>query len=254
MANSIANLDIHAPSDESLDQRRLVLPAGVFDAAGRAHRCVRVRELTGADEEALFDRSSTSTNARRVSEFLARAIESVEGLDEPVDAAFADRMQIGDRDYLLLRLRQMELGDAVHQVVRCPACARRVDVDLSISELPVRRLPEPTATHRVRLAGAELLLRLPTGADQAAVAELALGNPAAANTRLFARLVLDVDGHGPPDEAAVRAWPIALRARLAAWLEANTPGPDLFLELDCPNCQADMSYAFDLDAFFLPSV
>lgn len=254
MGISATAMDLHPAPDESLAERRLVLPAGVFDAAGGVHRCVRVRELTGADEEALFDRAGRSTGPQRVSEFLSRAIESVDGLDVRVDAGFADALQIGDRDYLLLRLRQLDLGDAVHQVMRCPACAKRVDVDLAISELPVRRLADPKATYRLRLAGTELLLRLPTGADQAAVAALALANPAAANTRLFARLVLDVDGRGPADEATVRDWPMALRSQLAAWLEANTPGPDLFLELDCPHCQADMSYAFDLDAFFLPSV
>lgn len=250
----IANL-VHADParEESLAERRLILPAGVFDAAGRAHQCVRVRELTGADEEALFQRGHAG-NAQRVSDFLARAIQSVEGLDMRVDAAFAAGLQLGDRDYLLLRLRQMDLGDAVHQVMRCPACSSRVDVDLSISELPVRRLTQLQALYRVQLAAATLSVRLPTGADQAAIETLALANPAAANTRLFARLVLDVDGRGAPDEVAVRGWPVALRAQLADWLEANTPGPDLFLELTCPQCRADMSYAFDLDAFFLPSV
>jgi hypothetical protein len=245
---------------ESLDERCLVLPGGVFDDAGRAHRKVRVRELTGADEERLFDRARGG--ARRVSAFLAHAIESVDGVAGAIDEAFADSLQIGDRDYLLLRLRQMDLGDAVHQVMRCPACARKVDVDFCISELPVRRLPDPQAivtlaaaaeTCAAAAAPQALQLRWPTGADQAAVEELALVNPAAANTRLYARLVHDVDGQGPPDEAAVRAWPVALRARVGAWLEAHVPGPDLFLDLACPHCNADMSYAFDLPAFFLPS-
>lgn len=245
----------HLPVDasESLAERRLRLPAGVLDAQGRVLRDVRVRELTGADEEALFERAQTS-GVRRVSAFLSRAIESVPGQDGvAIDEGFADNLQIGDRDYLLLRLRQMDLGDAVHQVVRCPACAEKVDVDLLISELPVRRLTEPQAQYEVQLGGHVLRLRLPTGADQAAVETVALANPAAANTRLFARLVLDVDGQGAPSEAQVRDWPAAQRSQLSAWLAAHMPGPDLFLELSCPHCKADMSYAFDLHAFFLPS-
>jgi hypothetical protein len=238
---------------ESLAERRLWLPAGVLDGGGSVHREVRVRELNGADEEALFERAQAS-GARRVSAFLARAIEAVPGLpDAAIDEAFTDRLQLGDRDYLLLRLRHMVLGVAVHQVLRCPACAAKVDVDLRISELPVRRLAQPCAWHEVQLAGCTLRLRLPDGADQAAVEALALSNPAAANTRLFARLVQDVDGKGPPGEEGVRAWPAALRSELGAWLAANLPGPDLFLDLACPHCKADMSYAFDLHAFFLPS-
>jgi hypothetical protein len=231
--------------------RCIELPGGLLDAAGRAHRRVHVRELTGADEEALFERSVSGS--QRVSAFLARVIESVEGLDVPIDAGFTAGMHIGDRDYLLLRLRQLDLGDAVHQVMRCPACAAKVDVDLLISELPVRRLAEPQAAYPVNAGGMTLQVRLPSGADQAAVEALALDNPAAANTRLFARLVADVDGRGAPSEAQVRDWPVAARAQLSAWLQAQVPGPDLFLELACPHCQADMSYAFDLPAFFLPS-
>lgn len=238
------------PPQESLAERRLWLPAGVLDAQGRLQREVRVRELTGADEEVLFERAQAS-GARRVTAFLARAIASVAGFgDGSIDEAFTARLQLGDRDYLLLRLRQMDLGDAVHQVARCPACAQRVDVDLLISELPVRRLAHTAASYEVPLAGRTLRLRLPDGEDQAAVEQLALANPAAANTRLFARLVQDVDGQGPPGEDEVRAWPSALRAAVAAWLAQHLPGPDLFLELACPHCKADMSYAFDLNAFF----
>lgn len=238
---------------ESLAERRLLLPAGVVGAGGRVLREVRVRELTGADEEVLFERAQAS-GARRVSAFLARAIEAVPGLEgTPIDETFTGSLQLGDRDYLLLRLRQLDLGDAVHQVMCCPACTGKVDVDLLISELPLKRLDHPQPVYEVQLAGRTLRLRLPTGADQAVVEDLALSNPAAANTRLFARLVHDVDGQGAPAEADVRGWPVALRAALGAWLADHLPGPDLFMELACPHCRADMSYAFDLHAFFLPS-
>lgn len=250
---AIESIAVPSPNTgESLAARRLLLPGGVFDSTGKVYRQVRVRELTGADEEVLFARD-TGGAADRVSAFLARAIAGVDGVDMAIDPAFASGLHLGDRDYLLLRLRQMDLGDAVHQVMRCPACAQRVDVDLLISELPVRRLDPPQADYRLSLAGHQLRVRLPTGADQAAIEAMAIGNPAAANTRLFARLVLDVEGEGAPSETRVREWPLALRAQLASWLEINTPGPDVFLDLSCPHCKADMSYAFDLAAFFLPS-
>lgn len=258
MMESLPAPDLAACSvaGESLAERWLVLPAGVFGAQGALHRRVRVRELTGADEERLFDRGILA-GSRRVSAFLACAIDAVEGHDGAIDEAFADALQLGDRDYLLLRLRQLDLGDAVHQVMRCPSCRQKVDVDLLISELPVRRLSEPQPAWALRLdAGpepVEVLVRLPRGDDQAAIEALALSNPAAANTRLFARLVLDVEGRGAPTEDEVRGWPVARRAQLSAWLEAHAPGPDLFLDLDCPHCHADMSYVFDLPGFFLPS-
>lgn len=237
------------------DARWLHLPAGLVGPGGERLHEVRVRELTGADEEAMFDRASPG-GAAQVSTLLARLIEAVPGHPGVVDEQFTAALQLGDRDYLLLRLRQLDLGDAVHQVARCPHCAGKVDVDLLISELPLREPPEGAAadgSHRLALGDAQLQLRLPTGDDQQAVEALASDNPSAANTRLFSRLVLDVDGRGAPSEDELRRWPIGRRQALATWLQQHLPGPDLFLDLSCPHCRADMSYAFDLHSFFLPS-
>ena len=239
---------------EAAASRWLELPGGVAGRGGAVGRRVRVRALTGADEEILFDRGRSGSAL--VTAFLSRVVERVDGVDEPVDEALVAGMYLGDRDYLLLRLRQMELGDAVHEVTRCGSCGNRVDVDFAISELPVRRLDAPGPAYRVSLTadgGRELLVRLPTGADQEAIEDLALRNPAAANTRLFSRLVLEVDGRGPVTEEDARRWSPALRAELASWLDAHAPGPSLYLDLACPQCRADMSYVFDLHGFFLPS-
>jgi len=242
---------------ESLAERRLQLPGGVLGPDGRCHRMVRVRELTGADEEVLAD--TGAAGASLVTRFLARVVVEIEGLQRRVDEALVWDMLVGDRDYLLLRLRQIDLGDHVHQVMRCPspACGKKVDVDFLVSEIEVRRAGELQASYRVRLGeGAEAvdaLVRLPSGRDQEAMASLAPRNPAAANTRLFSRTVLKWGEGGALDEEAARALPLKQRSALAAFLERHSPGPNLYLDLQCPDCGADMGTSFDLNAFFLPS-
>jgi len=219
---------------------------------------VRVRELTGADEEVLAERTVTS-GARLVTRFLARVIVEIEGLERRVDEDLVSDMLIGDRDYLLLRLRQIDLGDDVRQVVHCPspACGKKVDVDFQVSEIEVTRASAVLPSYRVQLgegaAARTALVRLPTGRDQEAIAPLAATNPAAANTRLFSRVVLRWAEAGSIDEDAARALPIKQRSELAAFLERTSPGPDLYLDLHCPWCGGDMGYRFDLYGFFLPS-
>jgi hypothetical protein len=242
---------------ESLAERRLELPGGVLGADGRRHRMVKVRELTGADEEVLAERAAAG--ARMVTRFLARVIVEIEGLERGVDEELVSDMLVGDRDYLLLRLRQMDLGDHVHQVMRCPspACGKKVDVDFLVSEIEVRRVGELPAAYRVQLGeGADAVnvsVRLPTGRDQEAMAALAPANPAAANTRLFSRAVLKWGERGMLDEEAARALPLRHRSQLAAFLERSSPGPDLYLDVQCPMCGTDMGSSFDLHGFFLPS-
>jgi hypothetical protein len=239
-------------------ERTVVLPGGMLDRDGRCYKSVALRELTGADEELLCQRFENG--AEQVTAFLARAIARIEGWQAPIDHECVRNMLVGDRDYLLLRLRQAEVGDQVHEVVRCraPACGRKVDVEFLISELPVRHVA--TVAHRYAVAligdhGArhEARLRLPTGADVEAIASLIASQPGAANTRLYARILESLQGYEIGSEDRVRALPLRLRSQLAAFVARTAPGPDLLIDIACPHCEADLAYTFDLHAFFLPS-
>lgn len=248
------------PAEENLAEGRLVLPGGVLDGDGRCHRVVRVRELTGADEERLSDRRYASA-AGQVTDFLAHVLVEVEGLGAPVDGERVAGMLVGDRDYLLLRLRQRTFGDGVHQVLRCPspACGRKADVEFAISEMPVRRAQQVLPSYPFNLSRPAWEsdpssdrgeLRLATGRDQEALGELAAVNPARAQTLLLSRVIGSLGRRSELDEEQVRALPMALRGELSARLAGLSPGPDLRIGIGCPHCGADMSYPFDLSAFF----
>ncbi|MGH7392799.1 MAG: hypothetical protein ACREM3_25605 [Candidatus Rokuibacteriota bacterium] len=250
-------------TDERWGEGRLVLPGGILDDRGVCHKVVHVRELTGRDEEVLTERRYRN-GARQVSDLLAQVIVRVDGWERDVDPELAAEMLVGDRDYLLLRLRQLSLGDAVHQIMRCPApaCEEKVDVDFLVSEIPVRRVDGVRPRYDFRLsrpaiAGDERsrrgVLRLPTGRDQEAIAELGAVNPAIANTRLFGRLLQRLGDNAQIDEALIRELPLAVRNELTAVLRATSPGPDLTIGIRCPRCGGDMTYPFDLYSFFLTS-
>lgn len=260
MSPAMAFATAPPPQDATASSsRRVVLPGGLLDGAGRCFKSVVLRELTGADEELLCQRFENG--ARHVTAFLARAIAAIEGWSGAIDEQCVAGMLVGDRDYLLLRLRQVEVGDHVHQVVRCRSadCGRKVDVDFVISELPVRHVPTVCARYTTALVDEqgtrhEARLRLPSGADVEAIADLvAAAQPGAANTRLYARLLESIEGYDVSSEERVRALPMRLRQQLAAFISSAAPGPDLLIDVACPYCEADLSYTFDLHGFFLPS-
>ena len=187
------------PLEEDWATGRLVLPGGILDGKGSCLKTVRVRELTGRDEELLADRRYHNA-AEQVTDFLAQVIVEVPGLDKPVNRELVATMLIGDRDYVLLRLRQLSLGDKIEQVMRCPsiACGKKADVEFLISELPVHRVAVVQPWYEFDLStpvraddekSNHMVLRLPVGRDLEAVLDCKDLNPALANTRLFARIV-----------------------------------------------------------------
>jgi hypothetical protein len=250
------------PVEEDWSAGRLVLPGGILDNQNRCFQTVLVRQLTGRDEELLADRRYQNA-ARQITDFLAQVLVEVPGLNKPVSKELTEELLIGDRDYLLLRLRQIALGDQVEQVMRCPGttCEQKADVEFQISELPVRRVTAVQPHYEFELSepaykddpkSGTVVLRLPTGRDQDAILDGKDVNPAIANTRLFARIVKKL-GRKALDEEGARNLPLKIRNELTAFLRRVAPGPDLKIEIQCPHCGADMTFPFDLYSFFLPS-
>ena len=73
-----------------------------------------------------------------VTEVLARGIRSV-GDISPVPEQVTRQMLVGDRQFLLLRLRQATFGDQVRAGLVCPwaDCGKRVTIEFALSDVPV---------------------------------------------------------------------------------------------------------------------
>lgn len=239
------------------------LPGGILDGSGGCFRKLTLRELTGRDEEVLLSQAFASAG-EQVTEFLRGAIAGIDGYEQEIGSELINSMLVGDRDYLLLRLRQINIDDHVHQVLRCPHtdCGNKVDVDFDISEIPLVIAGDTAAEYELALQrevypddpdSNHLSLRFPTGGDLIEVTKLSAGQPARANSILFSRIIKRIGGKRQlaPDEAHVL--PLWLRGMVTDYLEQYAPGPDLRIDIPCPYCRRDMSYSFDIQGFFLPS-
>jgi hypothetical protein len=212
------------------------LPGGLIDAQGRRLARVRLRPLSGAEEEWLAT-TATIPSAVAVTNLLAACLVHLE--DMPVDADLVRRFLVGDRDFLMLQLRLLTLGDPVHAVLLCPACSAKMDVDFAVRDLPVERRPQTTATHEVDCGKRTLRFRLPTGGDQEAVLGMDLSKAA---DMLMERCLTD-RGSAPLSSAD--------RAAVADTMDRLAPQVDLDLDLACPECGHAFTAPFDMTAFFL---
>lgn len=237
-----------------------LLPGGYRDEAGTLHREAELAPLCGHDEELLAEQEG-APNAALVTAALSRCVLRVGPLS-PVAPAIIRGLTVADRQYLMLKLRQATLGDQVQATVTCPwpECGRPIDIDFLLSAVPVAPTaalgptfavtlsPEAALSDEAGRVWTDLLLRLPTGADQEAA--IALGEEATGMAELLRRIIVAIGGQFDPDPALlVRLTPLA-RAEIDGALAAVAPRVDLTLRGVCPECGGPFRRPFDLAAFF----
>ena len=214
------------------------LPGGLVLDDGRRLGRAELRPLTGREEEWVTQHAGTPS-AHLATKLLSACFVRLE--DVPVSSEIVGKLLVGDRDYLILQLRRMTLGDRFAAVFSCPACKRAMDVEFLAQDILIEPRPQNVATYTWQ--GERVVrYRLPNGADQEAVADL---SPSEAVEVLLARCVID-DG-GLPLSAEERD-------ALIADMEAHAPQIDLELDLSCPECGHSFTTPFDCTSFFFSEI
>jgi hypothetical protein len=164
--------------------------------------------------------------------------------DVPVNSEMIDKLLVGDRDYLILQLRRMTLGDRFAAVFSCPACKRAMDVEFLAQDISIEPRLQNVTAYAWASEDAQRVVRyrLPNGADQEAVADLSAGDAVEA---LLVRCVID-DGGAPLS--------VEERVAVIAEMDAHAPQIDLELELSCPECGHSFTTPFDCTSFFFSEI
>ena len=218
----------------------LVLPHGLFDADGDCHREVWLRPLVGADEVRMLD---AAMGVERADRLLSAGVARL-GEFEELDASALAALTRGDRAFLLLRIWAQEHGERATLVVRCanPDCAQRADLDVHMAELAPEGVEPPREQFSVATPAGPYILREPTAALDAAVAD---GDRATRVARLWAGLVIATPGGGTLAPEDWPTLPLPVRAALAAGLATASRAPDLLFFSRCPSCAAALELVLD---------
>jgi hypothetical protein len=210
------------------------LPGGY--ALGKDFANVRydaeVRELTGADEEAI-----TKARSGGVGTFITTllACGTVSVGDEASGPTVLDNLLLGDRDMLLLEIRRATYGEEiVWERYSCPWCGEEFRLAVTLDEIPIRSLEDPSQRiFEVELRrGRKAFVRLPVGSDQKAIlAVVDRATESEQNTLLLSRCLISVveaDGSenavtGNPEFA--RSLGIVDRKSILDAIEEKQPGP-----------------------------
>jgi hypothetical protein len=220
-------------------------------------KTVRVKELTGEDEEALAKASQSSNPLV----FLDRLIRcGVTKIGDSKDEKLLGRMLIGDREAVILGIRKATYGDKIKiSDWSCPNCGNKADLSFSVDDIPCVTLADPSdAEFTVQLRKGSAKVRLANGNDQLAVFEKTDLTQAQRDTILLSRCVVSVtDTNGK--EKLMAAFPSMSRSmsvpdRHAILKELGTrqPGPKYDqLSFNCDNCSEEQKVTVTIGNLFL---
>jgi hypothetical protein len=163
-------------------------------------------------------------------------------------------LSVGQRNALLLLLRQKTLGAQVVGLSRCPRCGTRLEFTFDIrallpswceNELPTP--PQAAETiYALEAGGCALQFRVPTSLDLALVARC--NDQEAGRNLLIARCVVEATQHKRRIEAA--QLPAAVIQALGEAISEHDPLAEMKFALDCALCQHSWILLFDIVAFF----
>jgi hypothetical protein len=208
-----------APSDTTVD-----LPGGYVSQDGTVVKTAEVRELNGADEEAI---SKAGSKAKALGVLLQRGLVKVG--NEDATKEMLDGLLSGDRDAILIGIRKVTFGDELKAMVHCYACNEDQDMVVVLSEdVPVRPLDDSKGrTWVVETKKGPVAVALPTGLVQKKLMDNADKTAAEINTLLLSGCVISVNGSPSMGAHTVLSLGMIDRSKIVDELIENNPGPRL---------------------------
>ena len=240
-------LEEPAPNIDPAPDTVVSLYVGLPGAEGDWQTTAIVRELTGADEEALasFEVKEGLVYAEFMSFLLKRAVESIGNFKVSQNPEVIDQLVVGDRDRLFMGIIQATYGVQREYEVDCPSCAESNDVFIDTRAFPDKPLKKSVIGGRITVTlkdGTEVTLRLPNGADSV-VSGKGAKTTAEQNTLILSRCVQGIEG----DPARwAKSLSMADRGKVIKQLLGAQPGPEIWeVKAQCAHCGHEFEMALD---------
>lgn len=243
----------------------VTLPVGHTDASGRVHRRASIRKMRGHEEALFYD--PLLTPGRLVTELVKGCLIRLGDIDA-IMSDLVSQLYSADRNYLIVELRRITLGDQLQASYTCPSCGGETTVVEDLGSLEVRRLTNGSSPQAIAITledgyedrdGAvhrEVQVRLPRGADEEFVSRTAEKDPLRARDALILRCI---ESFGALRRQALESYGIKIlrdltmgdRRLLYQAIEAQTPGVNFRRSIRCAHCNGQFSAVLEASGFFV---
>lgn len=184
-----------------------------------------------------------------------------EGLDQPsiergliiLSAAYSEipidmlaKISIGERDALLLKLREQIFGPKLVGLESCPSCGESLELIFCVADILVLQEPQPSDDLSLEVEDYKVQFRLPNCIDLISVAdqkELTMKRK-----KLINRCLLMSNYRGK--EISSDLLPAEILDEIVKRMAKADPQADVQITLSCPACKHEWQETFDIVSFF----
>lgn len=222
-----------------------------FTYEGIKHTTFTLKEMTGAEQEAIHKADLQQNGMKILSRLLAYCVTSI-GTLTPADFGgvlkwekeVIRNLYAGDAEYMFIELRKLSLGNDVEISHVCPACKAKLKTVFNLDELEVDEFKgEEKFSFELPVgfkdsAGAEHkvgVITFPKVIDKEMFLPMAKKNLAQAETFMLTRICTFDDGY-PFDATLIRSLPLRDKRYLLNLLNDNIFGVSNMLNLECSSC------------------
>ena len=224
------------------------LVAGLMDPFEGFISTAEVRELTGADEEAI---AKAADIGRALMLILERAVVRLG--DKPVEKETLDMLLAADRETLLLAIRRVTFGDEVTfegtLCQKCPDQVQSLTIQLN-KDVKIKKL-ESDRTFNVACKVGDVEVTLPTGNTQKNLVNSSNKTAAELDTLVLKSCVKSINGIPLIDGEQVRNLGIKDRRDILKAISDRNPGPQLDeVSKPCQFCGSEVPLPLTLASLF----
>jgi hypothetical protein len=174
--------------------------------------------------------------------YLERAMLLLTAALPDVDRNQLADLTIGQRDAILLALREKTLGPTLQMYDSCSQCSENLEFTVSASDIRMMEVSEEKPAEReLRQNGYVVRYRRPDSCDLAFVREM--GDVAQARSHLLQKCILEVRHSG--NVIRSEDVPDDVVAALTARMEEDDPQADIQFNVRCPTCGFSWQTIFD---------
>jgi hypothetical protein len=224
------------------------LPGGFLDPFVGLIDTAEIRELNGADEEAI---SKVNDPGKALMTVLERATVKIG--EEKATKATLDALLAGDREQILLAIRNATFGSEIKLGPGpCPFCAevQTFEVDLA-KDVKTKLINEEDRVFTVSTASGDVKVKLPTGDTQKAIVNSTDKTSAEIDSIILMGCIISINDAAVISIDQIRKLSVATRRKLLEEISNRNPGPQLGeLTKPCQSCGQEVPLPLTLADLF----